>query len=309
MRVAANVAELIGNTPLVRINRLAAGLDVTLLGKLEAQNPGASVKDRLGLGLLEAAEQAGKIEADTTIIEPTSGNTGIALALLCAAKGYRCTLVMPDTMSIERRKLLKAYGAELLLTPGHLGMRGAIDKATELAATNSKYFMPQQFENPANPAMHERTTGEEIWRDTEGQVDVVVCGVGTGGTITGVGRSLKAHKPSVRMIAVEPANSPVLSGGDAGSHAIQGIGAGFVPTILDRSLIDEIITVENDQAAELARRAAQEEGLLVGISCGAALHAGLEIARRDESRGKVIVCVLPDSGERYLSTWLYEEEL
>jgi cysteine synthase A len=309
MRVAENVAELIGNTPLVRINRLAAGLDVELLGKLESQNPGASVKDRLGKGLIEAAEAAGELGPETVILEPTSGNTGIALALLAAAKGYRCCLVMPDTMSVERRKLLAAYGAELLLTPGHLGMRGAIETARAMADEDPRYFVPQQFRNPENPSMHERTTAEEIWRDTDGRVDVVVAGVGTGGTITGVGRGLKRKKSSVQVVAVEPANSPVLSGGEPGPHAIQGIGAGFVPEVLDPDVIDEVIRVENEDAGELARRAAREEGLLIGISCGAALAAALQIARRPESRGKVIVAIFPDSGERYLSTWLYEQDL
>ncbi|PID38554.1 MAG: cysteine synthase A [Proteobacteria bacterium] len=306
-RIAENVADLIGDTPLVRINRLAAGLEVELLGKLEAQNPGASVKDRLGKGLIDAAEAEGKLGSETIILEPTSGNTGIALALLSAAKGYRCCLVMPDTMSVERRKLLSAYGAELILTPGHQGMPGAIERAQAMAAEDPRYFMPQQFRNPANPAVHERTTAEEIWRDTAGQVDVVVAGVGTGGTVTGLGRALKRKKPSVQIVAVEPTSSPVLSGGEPGAHAIQGIGAGFVPEVLDRGVIDEVIQVGNDEAGELTRRAAREEGLLLGISCGAALAAGLLVARREESKGKVIVAILPDSGERYLSTWLFDE--
>jgi len=309
MRVAENVAALIGNTPLVRINRLAAGLEATLLGKLEALNPGSSVKDRLGLGLLEAAERDECIAAETIILEPTSGNTGIALALLCAARGYACTLVMPDTMSVERRKLLKAFGAELILTPGKQGMRGAIEKVQSLAEQDARYFVPHQFENPANPEIHRRTTAEEIWRDTDGTVDIVVAGVGTGGTITGVGQVLKERKAGLQMIAVEPSGSPVLSGGKAGPHSIQGIGAGFVPRVLERDVIDEVIQVDNDDAGEMARRAAREEGLLVGISGGAALYAAIELARRAENAGKLIVCVLPDSGERYLSTWLYDEEM
>ncbi|MCK5799101.1 MAG: cysteine synthase A [Deltaproteobacteria bacterium] len=308
MRVANTVAELIGDTPLVRINRLAADTEVQLLAKLESRNPGASVKDRLAKGLIEAAESQGAIGKETILLEATSGNTGVGLALLSAAKGYRCALVMPDTMSVERRKLLKAYGADLILTPGHEGMKGAIAAAERLAHEDTRYFIPHQFENPANPEVHRRTTAEEIWRDTDGKVDIVVAGVGTGGTLTGIGQGLKAKKDNIHLVAVEPAGSPVLSGGEAGPHMIQGIGAGFFPTILDRDLIDEVVTVGNKEAGAMARRAAREEGLLVGISAGAALQAACEVARRDENRGKVIVVMLPDSGERYLSTWLYDEE-
>ncbi len=308
MRVANTVADLIGDTPLVRINRLATDADVQLLAKLESRNPGASVKDRLAKGLIEAAESQGAISKETILLEATSGNTGVGLALLSAAKGYHCALVMPDTMSVERRKLLKAYGADLILTPGHEGMKGAIAAAERLAREDSRYFIPHQFENPANPEVHRLTTAEEIWRDTDGKVDIIVAGVGTGGTLTGIGQGLKAKKDGVHLVAVEPAGSPVLSGGEAGPHMIQGIGAGFFPTILDRDLIDEVVTVGNKEAGAMARRAAREEGLLVGISAGAALWAACEVARRVENRGKVIVVMLPDSGERYLSTWLYDED-
>ncbi len=275
MRIADNIVQLIGNTPLVRINRLTEGCHADVVAKLEFFNPGGSVKDRIGLNMIEAAEAAGLINADTVILEPTSGNTGIGLALVAAAKGYRCALVMPDTMSLERRLLLRAYGAELILTPGADGMKGAIRVAEEMAAADDRYFIPQQFENPANPEIHRRTTAEEIWRDTAGQVDMVVSGIGTGGTITGVGEVLKARKPSLQMIAVEPADSAILSGGAPGPHKIQGIGAGFVPGVLDIGVFDEVIQVQNEEAFVMARRAAAEEGLLVGISSGAALHAAL----------------------------------
>jgi cysteine synthase A len=305
-RIAEDVTQLVGNTPLVRIRRLAADVDAQVVAKLESFNPAHSVKDRIGVAMVTAAEQAGLIGPDSVIVEPTSGNTGIALAMVCAARGYRCTFTMPETMSRERRALLRAYGAELVLTPGPDGMAGAIAKAEELAKSDPRYFMPQQFENPANPAVHRATTAEEIWDDTDGAVDVVVAGVGTGGTITGVGEVLKERKPSVRMVAVEPAASAVLSGGQKGPHPIQGIGAGFVPAVLDTGIIDEIIPVQNDDAFVLARRAAREEGLLVGISSGAALWAALEVAARPEHKGALIVVVLPSFGERYLSTALFE---
>ena len=305
MKIANDVTELIGNTPLVRINRLAAGLPATLLAKLEFYNPAHSVKDRIGLAMIAAAEKAGLIHADTIIVEPTSGNTGIALAMVCAARGYRCTLVMPDTMSRERRVLLRAYGAQLVLTPGAEGMLGAIRAAEDLAASDPRYLMPQQFNNPANPDVHRRTTAQEIWRDTDGQVDVVVAGVGTGGTITGIGEALKQYKPGVHMVAVEPDASPILSRGTKGPHPIQGIGAGFVPAVLNREAYDEVITVKNDDAFATARLAANQEGLLVGISSGAALWAALQVARRPEHAGHVIVTIIPSFGERYLSTALY----
>jgi cysteine synthase A len=291
---------------LVRLRRLTEHVDARVVAKLESFNPAHSVKDRIGVAMLDAAEKAELIGPDTIILEPTSGNTGIALAMVCAARGYKCTFTMPETMSKERRAILRAYGAELVLTPGPDGMPGAIAKAEELAKEDLRYFVPQQFDNPANPAIHRATTAEEIWRDTDGEVDVVVAGVGTGGTITGVGEVLKERKPSVQMIAVEPAASPVLSGGQKGPHPIQGIGAGFVPTVLDTDIVDEIIAVANEDAFDLARRAAREEGLLVGISSGAALWAALDVAARPESRGKLIVVVLPDFGERYLSTALFE---
>ncbi|HQY90365.1 cysteine synthase A [Caldilinea sp.] len=305
MLIANNITELIGRTPLVRINRLAAGAPATIAAKLEFFNPGGSVKDRIGLSMIEAAEAAGLLSADTIILEPTSGNTGIGLAFVAAAKGYRCTLVMPETMSMERRLLLRAYGADLVLTPGPEGMKGAIRKAEEMAAADSRYFIPQQFMNPANPAIHRTTTAEEIWHDTDGQVDILVSGVGTGGTITGVAEVIKARKPSFRAIAVEPAGSPVLSGGQPGPHKIQGIGAGFVPGVLDTSLIDEVVMVSNDDAFATARRAAAEEGLLVGISSGATLHAAIQVAQRPENAGKLIVAIIPSNGERYLSTDLF----
>ena len=306
MKVAEDITELIGNTPLVRLRRLTGDSGATVVAKLEFFNPAHSVKDRIGVSMIDAAEKAGLIGPETIVLEPTSGNTGIALAMVCAARGYRCAFTMPETMSKERRALLRAYGAELILTPGPQGMPGAIAKAEELAKSDPRYFIPQQFENPANPAIHRATTAEEIWNDTDGKVDIVVSGVGTGGTITGVGQVLKERKPSVRMVAVEPAASPVLSGGQKGPHPIQGIGAGFVPAILDTGVIDEIITVENADAFDLARRAAREEGLLVGISSGAAIWAALKMAGRPENSGKLIVVIVPSFGERYLSTALFE---
>lgn len=306
MKIADDVTQLIGNTPLVRLRRLTEGAGAQVVAKLEFFNPAHSVKDRIGLSMIDAAEKAGLIGPDTTILEPTSGNTGIALAMVCAARGYRCVFTMPETMSKERRALLRAYGAELVLTPGPEGMPGAIAKAEELAKSDARYFVPQQFENVANPAIHRATTAEEIWNDTDGEVDILVSGVGTGGTITGVGQVLKERKPSVRLVAVEPAASPVLSGGQKGPHPIQGIGAGFVPAILDTAIIDEIIAVENADAFDLARRAAREEGLLVGISSGAAIWAALQVAARPENAGKLIVVVIPSFGERYLSTALFE---
>jgi cysteine synthase A len=305
MKIANDVTELIGRTPLVRLNRLAKGSAAQVLVKLEYCNPAHSVKDRIGLAMIEAAEAAGQIRQDTIILEPTSGNTGIALAMVCAARGYRCTLVMPDTMSRERRLLLRAYGAELILTPGAEGMLGAIRRAEALAASDPRYLMPQQFNNPANPEVHRRTTAEEIWSDTDGGVDILVAGVGTGGTITGVGEVLKERKPGFRCVAVEPAASPVLATGVKGPHPLQGIGAGFVPTVLNTAVYDEIIGVGNDDAFETARQAASQEGLLVGISSGAALWAALQVARRPESAGKMIVTIIPSFGERYLSTALY----
>jgi len=305
MRIAQNVTELIGNTPLVRINRLTAGMPGQVVGKLEFQNPGHSVKDRIGLAMIDAAQKAGKIKADTIVLEPTSGNTGIGLAMVCAARGIRCAFVMPETMSRERRLLLKAYGAELFLTPGPEGMAGCIKKVEELAAANPRYFIPQQFENPANPEIHRRTTAEEIWRDTDGKIDIFVSGIGTGGTITGVGEVLKARNPGLQVVAVEPDASPVLSGGVKGPHPIQGIGAGFVPAILNTKIYDEVIRVKNDDALGIARRMATEEGLLVGISSGAATWAALEVAKRPENAGKLIVVIIPSFGERYLTTVLY----
>ncbi|MGD0746423.1 MAG: cysteine synthase A [Acidimicrobiales bacterium] len=305
-RIAEDITQLVGNTPLVRLRRLTETVDAQIVAKLESFNPAHSVKDRIGVAMLDAAEEAQLIGPDTIILEPTSGNTGIALAMVCAARGYKCVFTMPETMSKERRALLRAYGAELVLTPGPDGMPGAIAKAEELAKEDLRYFVPQQFDNPANPAIHRATTAEEIWRDTDGEVDIVVAGVGTGGTITGVGEVLKERKPSVQMIAVEPAASPVLSGGQKGPHPIQGIGAGFVPAVLDTDIVDEIVTVANDDAFVLARRAAREEGLLVGISSGAALWAALHVGARPENNGKLIVVVLPDFGERYLSTVLFE---
>jgi len=307
MKIAKNVTDLIGNTPLVRINRLAEGCAATVAAKLEFFNPAHSVKDRIGLSMIEAAEKAGKIKPDTIILEPTSGNTGIGLAMVCAARGYKCTLVMPDTMSKERRMLLRAYGADLVLTPGAERMDGSINKANEMAAADSRYFIPQQFENPANPEIHRKTTAEEIWNDTDGTVDILVSGIGTGGTITGVGEVLKKRKPSVQCVAVEPEASPVLSGGKAGPHPIQGIGAGFVPAVLNTKIYDEVVRVTNEDAMATARRMAKEEGLLVGISSGAAVWAALEVAKRPENKGKLIVVIIPSFGERYLSTPLFAE--
>ncbi|BBX97109.1 cysteine synthase A [Mycobacterium lacus] len=307
MSIAESITQLIGRTPLVRLRRVTDGAVADVVAKLESFNPAGSVKDRIGVAMIDAAEQAGLIKPDTIILEPTSGNTGIALAMVAAARGYKCVLTMPDTMSIERRMLLRAYGAELVLTPGADGMAGAIAKAEELAKTDDRYFIPQQFENPANPAIHAVTTAEEVWRDTDGKVDIFVSGIGTGGTITGVAQVIKERKPSAQFVAVEPAASPVLSGGQKGPHPIQGIGAGFVPPVLDLGLVDEIITVENDDAVDLARRLAKEEGLLVGISSGAAVWAALQVARRPENAGKQVVVVLPDFGERYLSTVLFAD--
>jgi cysteine synthase A len=305
MQVANDVTELIGRTPLVRINRLAAGSTAQVLAKLEYCNPAHSVKDRIGLAMIEAAEAAGQIHPDTIILEATSGNTGIALAMVCAARGYRCTLVMPDTMSRERRLLLRAYGAELVLTPGSEGMLGAIQRADALAASDPRYLMPQQFNNPANPEVHRRTTAEEIWHDTDGRVDILVAGIGTGGTITGVGEVLKARKPGFRCVAVEPQASPFLAQGVKGPHPLQGIGAGFVPAVLNTGIYDEVVGVRNEDAFETARLAASQEGLLVGISSGAALWAALQVARRPQNAGKIIVTIIPSFGERYLSTALY----
>ncbi len=304
-RIFNDITETIGNTPLVRINRVIRS-DATVLGKMEFFNPLASVKDRIGLAMIEAAEQAGKIGPDTVIIEPTSGNTGIALAFVCAARGYKLILTMPESMSIERRKVLKALGADIVLTPPPKGMKGAIDKASELAAETPNSFIPQQFANPANPAVHRKTTAEEIWNDTDGAVDILISGVGTGGTITGVAEVIKQRKPDFKAIAVEPTASPVLSGGDPAPHKIQGIGAGFVPEILNTGIIDEIIQVSNEDAVDYARRAAAEEGLFVGISSGAALKAAETVAQRPDSAGKTIVVIIPSFGERYLSSVLFE---
>jgi cysteine synthase A len=307
MKVAGNVSELIGNTPLVRLRRISEESGAEVVAKLEFFNPGGSVKDRIGMAMIEAAGREGKLGPDTVILEPTSGNTGIALALVCAARGYKCTLVMPETMSKERRMLLRAYGADLVLTPGAEGMPGAIRRAEEMAAADERYFVPQQFENPANPEAHRRTTAEEIWRDTDGKVDVLVAGIGTGGTITGVGEVLKERKPDVRCVGVEPDASPVLSGGEIGPHALQGIGAGFVPKVLNTEIYDMIVRVTNEDAFASARQIAQEEGLLVGISSGAAIWAAEQIARHAESNGKLIVVIVPSNGERYLSTALYTD--
>ena len=308
MRIASDITRLIGNTPLVRLNRISSGSEAAIVAKLESFNPLSSVKDRIGVSMIEAAEGAGLIKEDTIIVEPTSGNTGIALAFVCAAKGYKLILTMPDTMSLERRALLQAFGAELVLTPGSEGMNGAVKKAEELAKTDPRYFIPQQFRNQSNPEVHRKTTAQEIWRDTEGKVDILVAGVGTGGTITGVAEVIKKRKPQFKAIAVEPKDSPILSGGKAGPHKIQGIGAGFVPDVLNMDLVDEIIQASNEDAAKTTRRLAKEEGIFAGISSGAAAWAAIEIARREENKDKLIVVILPDTGERYLSTELFKED-
>ncbi|MGE5264434.1 MAG: cysteine synthase A [Acidobacteriota bacterium] len=305
MRIANDVTELIGNTPLVRLHRVTDGAGGEVVAKLEFFNPAHSVKDRIGASMIDAAEKAGLIKPDTIILEPTSGNTGIALAMVCAARGYKCVLTMPETMSKERRMLLRAYGADLVLTPGPDGMNGAIRRAEEMAAADPRYFIPQQFKNPSNPEIHRKTTAEEIWRDTDGKVDFLVSGVGTGGTITGIGEVIKPRRPSFKAIAVEPDASPVLSGGQKGPHLIQGIGAGFVPDVLNTKIYDEVIRVKNDDAFTVARRMAREEGLLVGISSGAATWAAVQVAKRAENKGKLIVVIIPSFGERYLSTPLF----
>lgn len=308
MKIANDITELIGNTPLVRLNRLNQGCYAEIVLKLEFFNPLSSVKDRIGYAMIDAAEREGKINKEKTVVlEPTSGNTGIALAFVCAVKGYKCTLTMPETMSLERRALLKALGANLILTPGSEGMKGAIKKARELAESDSNYYIPQQFENPANPEIHRNTTAEEIWRDTDGKADILISGIGTGGTITGVSEVIKKRKPSFKTVAVEPKGSPVLSGGAPGPHKIQGIGAGFVPAILNTGIIDEIIQIDNDEAFDHARRLMKEEGIPAGISSGAAVCAALKVARRQENKGKLIVVIIPSSGERYLSTDLFAE--
>ena len=306
-RIFSDITKTVGNTPLVKLNRITEGLEATVLAKLEFFNPLSSVKDRIGVAMIEDAERRGLLTKDTTIIEPTSGNTGISLAFVAAAKGYKLILTMPETMSIERRQLLKIFGAELVLTDGTKGMKGAVEKAEELVKSIPNSFMPQQFNNPVNPEIHRKTTAEEIWNDTDGKVDILVSGVGTGGTITGVSEVIKKRKPDFKAIAVEPDGSPVLSGGSPGPHKIQGIGAGFIPQVLNRDVVDEIICVTNDDAGETARRLAKLEGILAGISSGAALWAALEVARRKENKGKTIVVILPDTGERYLTTWLFQE--
>lgn len=306
-KIAHAISELIGNTPLLRLNRITAGCKGEVIAKLESFNPCGSVKDRIGVSMIDAAEKAGLIKKDTVILEPTSGNTGISLAFICAAKGYPLVLTMPDSMSIERIHLLRMFGAEVVLTPGHEGMTGAVRRAEEMAAQDSKYFIPQQFKNSANPEIHKRTTAVEIWEDTDGKVDILVAGVGTGGTITGVTEVIKKRKPGVKAIAVEPESSSVLSGGRPGPHKIQGIGAGFIPQVLRMDLIDEVMKVSNENAGALARRLAREEGILAGISSGAAVWAAIEVAKREENEGKMIVVILPDTGERYISTWLFNE--
>ncbi|MDA8217839.1 MAG: cysteine synthase A [Dehalococcoidales bacterium] len=306
-RIANDVTELVGHTPLVRLNKVTAGAGATVVAKLESFNPLGSVKDRIGLAMIEAADQEGLLSKDTVIVEPTSGNTGLALGFVAAARGYKLILTMPETMSVERRQLLRALGAEIVLTPGKEGMSGAVRRAEELTRETPNAWMPQQFRNPANPAVHRRTTAEEIWADTDGAVDIFVAGVGTGGTITGVGQALKARKPGLQVVAVEPTESPVLSGGQSGPHKIQGIGAGFVPEVLDRGVVDEIVQVSGAEAMAMGRRLAREEGLLVGISSGAAAFAAVAVARREENKGKLVVVLLPDTGERYLSTELFAE--
>jgi len=307
MRIADDITKTIGNTPLVRLNRVMDGARATVAAKLENRNPAGSVKDRIGVAMIEAAEREGKIKKDTVLLEPTSGNTGIGLAFAAAAKGHKLVLTMPETMSVERRKLLVALGAQLVLTPGAEGMKGAIKKAEELAAQDPRYLILQQFENPANPEIHRKTTAEEIWADTDGKIDVLVCGTGTGGTVTGCAQVLKPRRPSLKIVAAEPADSPVISGGKPGPHKIQGWGPGFVPKVLETKLLDETILVKNEDAGEMARRLCKEEGILAGISCGGAAWAAREVARRKENEGKLVVVVLPDSAERYLSTWLFEE--
>ncbi|MBM3176180.1 MAG: cysteine synthase A [Chloroflexi bacterium] len=308
-RIANDITGLIGNTPLVRLNRITADAKAKVVAKLESFNPCSSVKDRIAISMVRAAEEAGLIGKDTVIVEPTSGNTGIALAFVCASRGYRLILTMPETMSIERRHILAIFGAELVLTPGTEGMTGAVRKAEQLVAENQNYFMPQQFKNPANPKIHSETTAEEIWKDTDGKVDILVAGVGTGGTVTGVAEVIKKRRPDFKVIAVEPADSPVLSGGKPGPHKIQGIGAGFIPDVMRLETVDEIIKVTNEDAGNIARRLAKEEGILAGISSGAAAWAALEVARRQENAGKLIVVILPDTGERYISTWLFQEQV
>ncbi len=307
MKIAKDITRLIGNTPLVQLNKVTKGCVATVVAKLEFYNPCSSVKDRIGLSMIEEAEKQGRLKEDTIIIEPTSGNTGISLAFVCAVKGYKLVLTMPETMSLERRQLLSAFGAEIILTPGSEGMSGAVRKAEELAKSNKRYFMPQQFKNPANPEIHRQTTALEIWDDTDGKVDILVSGVGTGGTITGVAEVIKKKKPAFRAIAVEPAASPVLSGGKAGSHKIQGIGAGFIPSVLNTKIVDEIIQVSNEDAAQTTKRLAKEEGILAGISSGAATFAAINVAGRKENKDKLVVVILPDTGERYLSTELFKQ--